>query len=88
MIVGSESGAKAEQALEDKSVDGKHAAEGKSGSSGGASSHKGKGSLAEAAMKNPSLLGDPVSMKAERGRSEPTEQDRGTKGTSKPQSKI
>lgn len=78
---GSASGAKADQAIEDKSVDGKHVAESKGSATG-------KGSLAEAAMKNPSLLGDPVSMKAEKSSSEPTEQDRGASKTGKPKSKI
>lgn len=37
-------------------------------------------SLKEAAMKNPTLLGDPVSLKAEKSESEPTEHDRGAQG--------
>ena len=43
---------------------------------------QGKGKLKDAAMKNPSLLGDPVSMKAENADSEPTDQDRGAQSSS------
>ena len=43
---------------------------------------RGKGKLKDAAMKNPSLLGDPVSMKAENADSEPTDQDRGAQSES------
>lgn len=41
---------------------------------------EGKGSLKDAAMKNPTAMGDPVSLKAEKSDSEPTEHDRGHKG--------
>ena len=44
-------------------------------------------SLKEAAMKNPTVMGDPVSLKAEKSSSEPTDQDRGAKG-GKGQSKL
>ena len=43
---------------------------------------EGKGKLKDAAMKNPSLLGDPVSLKAEDADSEPTDQDRGAQSRS------
>jgi len=43
---------------------------------------QGKGKLKDAAMKNPSLLGDPVSMKSENSDSEPTDQDRGAQSSS------
>lgn len=46
----------------------------KQDSSRGSSSHK---SLKELATENPTLLGDPVSLKAEAADSEPTDQDRG-----------
>ena len=46
------------------------------------SQSKGKGKLKDAAMKNPSLLGDPVSLKAEQSDSKPTDQDRGSQSTS------
>jgi len=49
---------------------------------------EGKKSLAEAAMSNPTLLGDPVSLKAEKSSSQPTEQDRGTRGVDKVESKL
>ena len=42
---------------------------------------QGKGKLKDAAMKNPSLLGDPVSLKSENANSEPTHQDRGAKSS-------
>lgn len=42
----------------------------------------GKKSLKEVAQEsNPTMLGDPVSLKAETSDNEPTEQDRGTRGT-------
>ena len=44
-------------------------------------------SLKEAAMKNPTVMGDPVSLKAEKSSNEPTDQDRGAKG-GKGQSKL
>lgn len=44
---------------------------------------QGKSKLKDAAMKNPSLLGDPVSMKAESSDSEPTDQDRGAQSAAK-----
>ena len=47
-----------------------------------ASKPEGKGKLKDVAMKNPSLLGDPVSLKAEQADSEPTEQDKGAPSTS------
>ena len=43
---------------------------------------KGRGKLKDAAMKNPSLLGDPVSLKAPSADSEPTDQDRGAQSSS------
>ncbi len=43
---------------------------------------QGKSKLKDAAMKNPSLLGDPVSMKSENSDSEPTDQDRGAQSSS------
>ena len=43
---------------------------------------EGKGKLKDAAMKNPSLLGDPVSLKAPSADSEPTDQDRGAQSSS------
>ena len=43
---------------------------------------EGKGKLKDAAMKNPSLLGDPVSLKAEQSNAEPTDQDKGSQSTS------
>ena len=43
------------------------------------SSKEGQGKLKDAAVKNPSLLGDPVSLKAENAQSEPTDQDRGAR---------
>lgn len=46
------------------------------------------GSLGAAAMKNPSLLGDPVSLKAEKSQSEPTEADRGAGRKGKGDSKL
>lgn len=48
----------------------------------GAKKPQGKSKLKDAAMKNPSLLGDPVSMKAEKSNSEPTDQDRGAQSSS------
>lgn len=47
-----------------------------------ASRPQGKSKLKDAAMKNPSLLGDPVSMKAEGADSQPTDQDRGAQSPS------
>ena len=44
---------------------------------------EGKGKLKDAAMKNPSVLGDPVSLKAPSADSEPTDQDRGAQSSSK-----
>ncbi|CAF9925654.1 MAG: hypothetical protein HETSPECPRED_005886 [Heterodermia speciosa] len=44
--------------------------------------NQGKGKLKDAAMKNPSLLGDPVSLKAEQSNAEPTDQDKGSQSTS------
>lgn len=41
---------------------------------------EGKKTLAEAAMSNPTMLGDPVSLKAEVSASEVTEEDRGARG--------
>ena len=38
--------------------------------------------LKDTAMKNPSLLGDPVSLKAEQSNSEPTDRDKGSQSTS------
>lgn len=43
---------------------------------------EGKGKLKDAAMKNPSLLGDPVSLKAEQSNSEPTDHDKSSQSTS------
>lgn len=43
---------------------------------------EGKGKLKDAAMKNPSLLGDPVSLKAPSADAEPTDQDRGAQSSS------
>lgn len=43
---------------------------------------EGKGKLKDAAMKNPSLLGDPVSLKAPTSDTEPTDQDRGAQSSS------
>ncbi|KAL8791830.1 MAG: hypothetical protein Q9195_005566 [Heterodermia aff. obscurata] len=47
-----------------------------------ASRPEGKGKLKDAAMKNPSRLGDPVSLKAEQSNLEPTDQDKGSQSTS------
>ena len=44
---------------------------------------EGKGKLKDAAMRNPSLLGDPVSLKAPSADSEPTDQDRGAQSSSR-----
>jgi len=49
---------------------------------------EGKKSLAEAAMSNPTLLGDPVSLKAERSDSQITPDDRGARGVDKVRSKM
>lgn len=40
-------------------------------------------SLKDVAKENPTLIGDPVSLKAETSNTEPTDQDRGAKSTSK-----
>ena len=47
-----------------------------------ASQREGKGKLKDAAMKNPSLLGDPVSLKAEQSNSKSTDHDKGSLPTS------
>ena len=41
--------------------------------------NQGKGKLKDAAVRNPSMLGDHVSLKAEKADSEPTDQDKGAK---------